>query len=184
MTKYDTLTVDIVRQLLDYDPKSGVFRWRKRAVKMFADGPRQNNACATWNSRYAGNVAGTPDKDNYLQINIFKKQYKAHRLAWFIQTGSWPEGDIDHANCDPIDSRLANLRAATRSQNHANKGTRADNTSGRKGVSWDKSRRKWVAHIGRNGRIYHLGRFNSAEDASASYSEAAQRLYGEFARTA
>lgn len=100
------------------------------------------------------------------------------RLHNFL-TG-WPL--VDHINGDGLDNRRANLREATNAQNMRNKGLYRNNSSGFKGVSWQKECRKWQAGIRLDGTRRHLGLFLVAEDAAAAYDEAARELHGEFAR--
>lgn len=88
----------------------------------------------------------------------------------------------DHENCNTLDNRRRNLRIATNSQNGANRERLSNNTSGYKGVSWDKRRRKWHAYIYFNKKQIHLGFFDTAEQAYEAYCAAAIRLHGEFAR--
>ena len=84
----------------------------------------------------------------YYYVNLYKdgkpKPHYIHRLIGlhFIDN---PEDKrcIDHINRDRLDNRLCNLRWATHSENSLNTGLRKDNTSGYKGVSWEKSRNKW-----------------------------------------
>lgn len=89
---------------------------------------------------------------------------------------------VDHVNHNGLDNRRFNLRPATRSQNSANSRRRSDNTSNRKGVCWDKARRRWAAEATVNGVHVHLGRHLSKEAAYAAYSEFAKRQWGDFAR--
>ena len=86
---------------------------------------------------------------------------------------------VDHINQDPLDNRRQNLRLATRSQNAANLGPYANNTSGYKGV--DFNRGKWRARITQDGVRYFLGTFDTAEDAARAYDQKALELFGEFA---
>jgi hypothetical protein len=94
------------------------------------------------------------------------------------------ESMIDHINGDAMDDRLVNLRLANPSENKINQKIRCDNKSGFKGVSWYSRDSKWKAAIGLRGKRYHLGYFNTAEDAHAVYVAAAENLHGEFARHA
>ena len=87
----------------------------------------------------------------------------------------------DHINHQTIDNRRSNIRIATRSQNLQNQLIRSNNTSGYKGVSYHKPSRKWLAHIGINGRLRHLGGYSTREEAAEVYRKAASELYGEFA---
>ncbi len=88
----------------------------------------------------------------------------------------------DHVHGDTLDNRKSELRTCTHQQNCFNRKRSTANTSGHKGVSWNKVRRKWSAHIKAGGKISILGYFNDKNDAANAYKEAAQRLFGEFAR--
>ncbi len=86
----------------------------------------------------------------------------------------------DHINGNGLDNRRCNLRPATASQNRCNRGKQSNNTSGYKGVCWD--RKKWRAYIGVNGKRIHLGLFDNIKDAARAYNEAALKYHKEFAR--
>lgn len=88
----------------------------------------------------------------------------------------------DHINGDTLDNRRSNLRAATVAQNNQNIGANRRNTSGVKGVIWNKKDQKWRAHISVRNTRYFLGNFTVLEEAAAAYRAAALRLHGEFAR--
>lgn len=92
----------------------------------------------------------------------------------------WPL--VDHANGNGLDNRRVNLRSATVSQNNANAQLRTDSTSGRKGVTWHRPRRRWQAQIQAAGRKRHLGYFGSVDEAAQAYDTAARELFGEYAR--
>jgi len=173
----DPLTAAQLRSLLDYDPETGIFTWRPRRVLTQYD--------KTWNARYAGTKAGTPTvPKGYTQIMVNGRLYLAQRLAFLWMTGEWPKSEeIDHFNEDRADNRFSNLREATSSQNKWNTGNRADNSSGSKGVAFDKRRGTWYARIEVNGTKTWLGSFATIEDAKAARDAAARRLHGEFHRT-
>lgn len=162
------LTTQRVRELLDYDPQSGLFRWRN---------PQSNRV-------KKGSIAGKIGNRGYHRIGIDGRRYLAHRLAWLWLYGFDPQGDVDHINGVRNDNRIANLRIATRSQNLWNSRRPCNNTSGFKGVSFDKNRRRWQVHIRVAGRIIFLGCFSSPEEGHAAYASAAQKFFGEFARVA
>jgi hypothetical protein len=105
-------------------------------------------------------------------------RYYAHRLAVFYMTGEWPD-QVDHKNGG--DNSASNLRACTQSQNLANRGMNKNNTSGYKGVSFDRKKGRYCAYLTVNLRRRFLGYFDAAEDAHAAYRSAAERAFGEFA---
>jgi hypothetical protein len=149
--------------LLDYDPLTGIFR--RRVLWRGLDCP-----------------AGTSSHYGRRYICVKGRKYSASRLAWFYMTGTWPPQEIDHKNCDPSDDRFDNLRLATRGQNMRNLRRGSTNTSGFKGVCFDKARGKWLASISVGNRFKNLGRYDSAEAAHTAFIEASQRLAGQFAR--
>jgi hypothetical protein len=160
------VTYERLRELLDYDPETGVFRW-----KIYRNGRAK-----------VGYIAGGFDKCGHRRIAIDGRFYPSHRLAWLYQTGKWPVALIDHINMVPDDNRFCNLREATKSQNGWNTGKRSDNTSGFKGVTWAKNVRRWMAQIQVHGKNKHLGTFDTPEQAHAAYAAAAKEFHGEFAR--
>ena len=176
--EYQTpITSKLIRQLLDYDPDTGIFIWRKRPTNMFLAGKQtaEHNA-ATWNGKWAGKPAGVIKKEGYIKISIYAKAYRAHRLAWFYYYGVWPKKEIDHINGVRDDNRIANLREATRSENNQNK-VKTKGSSRFIGVSWDKNRLKWIAKIKLNKRTYTLGRFDSEINAYDAYLRAKAKLH-------
>ena len=156
-----------LRELLDYDPATGVFTWK------VSRGPAR-----------VGSVAGWKETRGHICIEVDGRSYKAHRLAWLYVSGKWPRDQIDHINCVRTDNRIVNLREATSAENAANSLTYRNNTSGFKGVNWHKKTGKWRAYIGVEGRITHLGLFARVEDAAAAYAEASARLHEDFGRVA
>ena len=90
--------------------------------------------------------------------------------------------DVDHINRNGLDNRRSNLRVASRSENLCNRGKCRNNTSGFKGVSFHPCG-KWVAHITRGYKAFHLGLFDSPVKAALAYDAEALRLHGRFART-
>lgn len=89
---------------------------------------------------------------------------------------------IDHIDMNPANNRRNNLRLCNNAENGRNLYLQQNNTSGRKGVSWDERRGKWDARIKLDRKQYFLGYFRNIEDAHAAYCQAAKRLHGEFAR--
>lgn len=96
-------------------------------------------------------------------------------------TGAAKGVDVDHKNGNALDNRRINLRVCTHADNQRNQRRNSKNTTGYKGVSFDKARGKYIASIQVLGTQIHLGRFSTAEEASKAYEEAASRYHGEFA---
>lgn len=169
--------IDDLRKLLDYHADTGTFFWKERTPEFFKDsGYGGAKACASrWNARNAGRNAFMEERDGYKRCRILGKTLTAHRVAWAMETGSWPVSQIDHINLNRSDNRIKNLREASNLQNSWNKGISIRNTSGYKGVSLDKSSGKWIVTI-------RVGQFDNVEDAAAAYASAASLLRGDFAR--
>ena len=166
----------LVRSLLAYDAETGVFTWRPRPVTLFNATPKRSpkHACANWNARMAGNVAGATNGDGYVYIKIFGRLHAAHRLAFLIKTGRWPPEEIDHRNGVRTDNRFENLRCATKAENAQNLGPKK-NKSGFVGVSWNANSRAWLAHMRIDGKSVHLGQFSTPEAAAEAYREAKRK---------
>ncbi len=157
---------DLVRELFDYDPQTGVLSWRVKRAQVSP-----------------GDAAGARrGVDGYLQVSIDRKLYRVHRIVWLWMTGSAPDHFLDHKDADKANNRWDNLRPATKSQNQANVGLTARNTSGRKGVFWHRASGRWVSQIWKDRTSYFLGYFDDPAMASAAYAAKAGELFGEFAR--
>lgn len=154
MAKTD-LTAQRLRELMQYDPETGIFVWRIK--------PNRNIRI--------GDVVGTSrGAGECLQTKIDGYFYRLHRLAWLYIHEAWPNADIDHVDGNPQNNAIANLRDVTRSVNLQNR-RRAmghNTTSGLLGVS--KKRNRWRARIRAEGRdivSYH----DTAAEAQAAYLE-------------
>lgn len=102
---------------------------------------------------------------------------KMHRFILNVPKGM----EVDHINGDGLDNRRTNMRICTHAQNVKNASVRKDNTSGVKGVNWNKRQKKWVARINLNKRI-QLGSFDTFDDAKEAYNRAAEYYYKDFAK--
>lgn len=166
------IDIEKLRLMVNYNPCTGEFTWL----------PRDNNQ---WSSRWAGKTAGNISPTGYITISVDGVVYKAHRLAWAYMTGKNPEHEIDHIDLDKANNAWSNLRAATSSQNKANKPPLSTNTSGYKGVFRGKPRAKpWRAAIMVDGKRLELGHFLTKEEAASVYDQKARELLGDFARLA
>lgn len=166
----DLITQDEIIAKYEYNPGTGEFRHRKKIGS-------RGRMTGGW-------LAGTVDKDGYRTLVYKKKSYKIHRLAWLYVYGEMPSVFVDHINMDASDNRIDNLRLATMSQNLCNTGPRKHNSSGYKGVSFNKALKKWDARISYQKKQYCLGLFKTAEEAHAAYCEKARQIHGDFARFA
>jgi len=185
MPKPRKIDAEIVRALLYYSPKTGELKWKERTEDWFPGtvGRTPSHACRQWNATHAGKKPGAVDSWGHTQIRLFGRLYGAHRLIWLLMTGKWPKNQIDHIDCDPSNNRWNNLRPATNTENVRNQRAPRSNSSGVKGVSWSKEKRKWVAYITANRRRIHLGQFENIEDAEAAYAKASKKHHGEYGRT-
>jgi len=141
-----------LKEILHYDPNTGVFTWKVRVS----------------NRVKIGDVAGVLDSSRntpYIRMQVDSKKYFAHRLAWLYVYGTFPEFEIDHINRSGSDNRIANLRDVNTSYNMRNACKSINNLSGMTGVSWCKVREIWRATIGVNSKCIHLGYFNNLEAA-------------------
>lgn len=152
-----------LKSILDYNPETGVFKWKEKCGGAFSEKD------AGWND------------NGYIRIMIKSKAYLAHRLAWLYVYGTWPEKFLDHINNNPSDNRIVNLREVTNAQNSFNQKRSVGNTSGYKGVSFHKHRQKFQANIKKNYIQYYLGLFDTAKEAHEAYCRKAKELYREFA---
>lgn len=156
-----TLSADRAREVLVYDQDSGMFVWRIRR------GQRGK----------VGELAGGINGNGYWSIRVDGRNYAAHRLAWLIVRGEWPENEIDHINGIRTDNRWINLRDVTKTVNVRNqRGPHANSTTGFAGVTRKKNG-SFYAHITVNGIKRHVGSFNTAEAASLAYQQAKHELH-------
>jgi hypothetical protein len=159
----EALTSERLRELLFYNPETGVFTWRV---------DRQRSR--------AGTTAGSVMNTGYVRIVIDQQKFFAHRLAFLYMEGSFPEVQVDHIDHDRKNNQWTNLRKATRTENLRNRTIQANNTSGIKGVSRRSKSTKWTAQIVAKGRTINLGTFETIEEATKVYRKAGRELHGDF----
>ena len=111
-----------------------------------------------------GDIAGFIGAYNYLYLPYKDKQYKIHQFAFHYMTGMIPNL-IDHINQIKTDNRWCNLRQANKSLNAFNSKVRDDNSSGHRGISFDKFRNKWRSYITINGKTKAIGRYDTCLEA-------------------
>lgn len=161
-----TITIQELNEFFTFDPDSGIFRWK--------DAPGNTR-------KIAGDEAGhIRSSDGYYELSILNRRVRAHRAAWAMHYGEWPERSIDHINRVKTDNRICNLRLCSDSDNRANIDMPSNNKSGAKGVCWHKQAKAWQAQIKVRGRYLYLGLFDSVDAASRAYRERAIQEFGEF----
>ena len=170
----------VTRLLINYDHKTGKMTWKNRPV--FASKAQKNNHCKKdvtrrFNQRYAGTPALQSKKGNgYLYGNILARNTLAHRAAWCIFYGAWPESVIDHINGNRSDNRIENLRDVSCSENNQNR-IRPPKYK-HYGICRNMNKDKWVARIVHKGKLLHLGTFDSEDDAANARIKAEKKLWG------
>jgi len=138
----------------------------------------------TFDKNFAGKEAGCTVKYGYKLMSYNGGNILVHVAIWIMLNGDIPENmEIDHINNDPSDNRIENLRLATRTQNCFNMRKRVDNTSGVKGVMWNKNNNNWRARIYVNKTKIEIGSFDTIDEARIAINSARQRLHGEYANS-
>jgi hypothetical protein len=154
------LTRKELKEILHYDPETGVFTRIKR----------------TSNSVNIGDIVSCK-ADGYVCVCAKGKQYRAHILAWFYMTGEWPKDQIDHIDHVRDNNIFNNLREATHQENGKNQSMYSNNTSGVTGVTWFKRDDKWQAQIKANSKNTYLGCFIDKFEAICA-RKSAENKYG------
>lgn len=158
------LTHDRLKSVINYTPETGLFTWAintKRVRKGF--------------------IAGHIHSSGYVRIAIDGNIYRANRLAWFYMTGSFPSKHVDHKNRVRSDNRWENLRLASAYQNCCNSSITSKNTSGVKGVHWNKQKNKWAVQITVKGKKLFIGAFEDLEFAQLAIDAAREKYHGIYA---
>jgi hypothetical protein len=143
-----TLTQERLKELLHYDPETGVFTWR-----------------TSGSGKRANKLAGGYDAYGYICIAVDKVTYKASRLAWLYIEGYIPENLIDHKDRNPKNNKWKNLRHVTNQCNARNQSVRKNNKSGVTGVCWIKRSCKWQSQIRADRKTKYLGEFKTLKEA-------------------
>lgn len=161
-TPAQELTVEFARENISYDPLTGELHWLKPGVRRLMDRP-----------------VGSVHTSGYVRLRVLGKVQYAHRLAWLLSYGAWPQRDIDHINGVRSDNRLANLRDVSRTANCENQrcAPSSNRSTGVLGVCWHPGAKKFMASIGVSRKKLYLGLFPTAEEAHQAYLQAKRRLH-------
>lgn len=155
-----------VTEWFSYDPDTGLVTWLKTPKRRKWIKPGSNYVCE--------------HNQGYRYVTVNKEIFLVHRLGWFLTHGYWPK-EIDHIDGNRSNNQLCNLREVTRRENQRNSESRGK-TSKFKGVSWSTSRKKWAVYIHDGTKGINLGRFEDEFEAARAYNEAAEAIFGQFAR--
>jgi hypothetical protein len=156
-----------LREVLDYNPDTGIFRWKIKSSKSLS----------------IGETAGCTRADGYVTIQYNAIPYLAHRLAWVYTHGELPSTSIiDHVDGNPSNNKLNNIRVCAPTQNQQNRRVNSNSISGFKGVSWVEERQKWKARTWLKRKYYFLGYFDTKEDAIKAHQSFCITYHGEFYR--
>jgi hypothetical protein len=161
------VNAEYVKSRLEYDPDTGIFRWKPIEVNR-----RQDKA---WNTRYAGARAGCVGQRNHRVINLDGTVFYAQRLAWLMVHGEWPKGEILHLNGKTADNRLVNLRDVPHKVISNN---RKNNTELPEDVIYNNRKDMFKALIWMGSKQKYLGQFKKVETA-AWVVEEAKRIVAE-----
>ena len=158
----DRIAIEELSTRVSYNHEKGEFTWL------------HCNLCRTcWNYRFAGKKAlCSPHSNGYLFGAIANQKLFAHRAAWALHYGYWPDGEIDHINHDKTDNRIVNLRVVQRAHNAMNLSKSKRNSSGVTGVFKHTQTGRWQAQIRIKRKSIHLGSFESFDDAVAARKKA------------
>jgi hypothetical protein len=159
----DILTQELIKDLFDY--RNGVLYWKVRLL----------------NQIQIGDSVGCVNNNGYLATSIKGKKYLNHRLIFLMFYGYLPTF-IDHVDNNPLNNRIENLREASLSQNQQNKKISVNNTSGVKGVVWNKKRQKWHVQLRVSGKQKFFGLYDNLELAQLVAQEARNTYHGQYAR--
>jgi hypothetical protein len=157
-----SITQDLIKELFEY--KDGQLYWKNPT----------SSRCKS------GQVAGAIGKRGYWRVGVNYKHYTTHRIVFLLFHGYLPKL-IDHIDGNCLNNKIENLREATTSENLRNSKLSAKNTSGTKGVTWDKQTKSWSVGIMVNYKQIRIGRFKDLELAQLVAQEARNKYHKEFA---
>lgn len=142
-----------IKDYISYDPITGKLTWINRLP---------------YSRTKIGDEVLSQDSRGYYRIKFARIEYKAHRLAWFLQTSTQPN-TIDHIDGNPANNVFTNLRSVTQKENSCNKVMHRRGAI--PGVSFNTKSGKWISYVSIKGKRKHLGLFVVKEDAVAAINK-------------
>lgn len=130
----------------------------------------QNTGIITCARKYStrsvvGAEVGTLNPDGYRRIQYKNKVYMAHRVAWLLHYGSWPDKEVDHVDGNKLNNAISNLRCVHTKDNCKNRGVSKHNKTGHPGVQFDSATGKWRVQFRINKKNKHFGLFEDFNEA-------------------
>lgn len=142
-----------LREVLHYEPSTGVFTWATSSGGV-----------------QIGTVAGNTNSNGYMVIGIGGQKYRQHRLVWLYVYGEWPALTIDHIDGDRTNNRIGNLRCIPQEINMQNRRTASKaNASGVLGVYWSERKGGYMASVTTGGKKKRRGPYRSIDRARTAY---------------
>lgn len=173
MSWYRELPVERLRNMVRLDAASGSMTWMPRVLADFAGAINPQQAMATWNTRFSGQPAFAHSAGNgYLHGSLLGRKVLAHRVVWALHYGTWPVQTIDHIDGDRTNNRPENLRDVPHQTNCQNQPLSSASSTGVTGVSFDRQRGQFEAHVTVDGAKRSLGRFKELADAEVARAAA------------
>lgn len=163
------LTQARLKELLHYDPETGIFTWLD-SVKHCRAGMKAGTNLKLKNRR-----------TSYTHIKVDDTYYLAHRLAFLYMTGKLPTEMVDHKDENGENNRWSNLRECTRIENSRNTKKPRHNTSGEKHVGWHKRDKRWFVAIKSGGKTIFYKLCKSFDEAVSLARQKRTELHGDFA---
>ena len=158
----------LLNELFEYNYTTGFLVWKISRSNIVKVG--DNVGCLI-----------TKGSNTYYYVRIEGKLYPVHRIIYKMLNPEWDEETlIDHIkHSNPPNNNIKNLREASHQQNIFNKRPKDNRYTKFKGIT--KRKNNWVAQITYNKKHYHIGSYESEEDAAKAYDNKASELFGKHA---